>query len=109
MAPTPPSDIRRTVAKPPAASLWISFQHANCALTRTQRRNFQRQSLGINVSDSEFDANVDGTFPRGNRVAAARTESISATIEALVKALAKAYNMQIQAIQAALSPAETCV
>ena len=33
----------------------------------------------------------------------------NATIEALVKALAKAYNMQVQTIQAALSPAETCV
>jgi hypothetical protein len=52
--------------------------------------------------------NVDGTFPRGNRVAA-RTESVNATIETLVKALAQAYNMQVQAIQAALSPAETCV
>ena len=41
---------------PPTASLWISFQHAHCALTRTQRRNSQRQSLKINVSDSEFDA-----------------------------------------------------
>jgi hypothetical protein len=42
--------------------------------------------------------NVDGTFPRGNRAAAARTESVNATIEALVKALAKAYNMLVQAI-----------
>jgi hypothetical protein len=42
--------------------------------------------------------NVDGTFPRGNCAAAARTESVNATIEALVKALAKAYNMLVQAI-----------
>jgi hypothetical protein len=37
--------------------------------------------------------NTDETFPPVNCMARAPTESVSATIEALVKALTKAYNV----------------
>jgi hypothetical protein len=53
----PPPRLRMSEGQlptPPAASLWISFEHANCAVTHTRHRNCQSVSPSrSNVSDSQ--------------------------------------------------------
>jgi len=70
----------------------------NCAVTPTQRRNYQNvSSLRINLSDSEFDAKCRWNFSTRESCATPTHRISQCDDRALVKALANAYNPLVQA------------
>jgi|SRR5262249_6821822 len=99
MAPTPPSDTRRTAANTTHRIFMDKLcARENCAVTPTQRRNYQNvSSLRINLSDSEFDAKCRWNFSTRESCATPTHRISQCDDRALVKALANAYNPLVQA------------